>query len=312
MGVTAQDVKKLREMTGCGMSDCKKALESNNCDFDAAIEFLRKKGLAGAEKKAGRITSEGISLTKISSDGKKGVIVEVNSETDFVAKNEKFRNYVLSVASQALESKSNDMDSFLSEKWNLDNTKTVKDELSSQISIIGENLTIRRFDRLENANGLVYDYVHAGGKIGVLVSIDTNVINDNIKEMSKHIAMQIASMRPKFLDETCIDQDFINKEKEILLEKAKNDPKNAGKPENIIEKVVEGGLNKEFKEVCLLNQIYIMAEDGKSSIKSYVDSVAKNNNANISIKGFVRYETGEGIEKKQEDFAAEVKKQMGN
>ena len=165
MAITAQDVKKLREMTGCGMIDCKKALESSNGDFDAAIEFLRKKGLAGAEKKAGRITSEGLSLSKISSDGKKGVLVEVNSETDFVAKNEKFRAYVLNVASQALESKSNDMDSFLNEKWNLDNSKTVKEELSSQISIIGENLTIRRFDKLENPNGLIYDYIHANGKI---------------------------------------------------------------------------------------------------------------------------------------------------
>lgn len=312
MGITAQDVKKLRDMTGCGMSDCKKALEGSNGDFDAAIEFLRKKGLAGAEKKAGRITSEGVSLTKLSSDGKKGVIVEVNSETDFVAKNEKFRTYVLNVATQALESKSNDIDSFLSEKWYIDNSKTVKEELSSQISVIGENLTIRRFDKLENSNGLIYDYVHAGGKIGVLVSIDTNVINDNIKEMAKHVAMQVASMRPKFLDETGIDPEYIKKEKEILLEKAKNDPKNAGKPENIITKVVEGGLNKELKEVCLLNQVYIMAEDGKSSVKAYVDTVAKNNNANISIKGYVRYETGEGIEKKQEDFAAEVAKQMGN
>ena len=310
MAITAQMVKELREMTGCGMLDSKKALEATNGNIDEAIEYLRKKGLAGAEKKAGRITAEGLSLTVLSDDFKTGVVVEVNSETDFVAKNEKFRSYVLNVANQALDSSSNTLDDFLNEKWKADTTKTVKEELSTQISIIGENLTIRRFDKLISPNGLVYDYVHAGGKIGVLVAVESNVVNDAIKEMTKHIAMQVASMRPKFVSSDDIDEEFKKKEREILIEKAKNDPKNAGKPDNILKKVVEGGLNKELKEVCLYNQTYIMAEDGKETIKDYVDKVAKANSANIKILKFVRYETGEGIEKKQENFAEEVAKQM--
>lgn len=312
MAITAQMVKELRDMTGCGMLDSKKALEASNGNIDEAIEYLRKKGLAGAEKKAGRITAEGVSFTKLSSDFKTGVVVEVNSETDFVAKNEKFRDYVSNVADQALKSNTNDLETFLNEKWDKDNTKTVKEELSTQISIIGENLTIRRFEKLSSPNGLVYDYVHAGGKIGVLVAIETNVVNDAIKEMTKHIAMQVASMRPKFVTEDEIDEEFKAKEKEILLEKAKNDPKNAGKPDNIIQKVVEGGLNKELKEVCLKNQVYIMAEDGKETVGSYVDRIAKANNANIKLLKFARFETGEGIEKKQESFAEEVAKQMNS
>ena len=310
MAITAQMVKELREMTGCGMLDSKKALEATNGNIDEAIEYLRKKGLAGAEKKAGRITAEGLSLTVLSDDFKTGVVVEVNSETDFVAKNEKFRSYVLNVANQALDSSSNTLDDFLNEKWKADTTKTVKEELSTQISIIGENLTIRRFDKLISPDGLVYDYVHAGGKIGVLVAVESNVVNDAIKEMTKHIAMQVASMRPKFVSSDDIDEEFKKKEREILIEKAKNDPKNAGKPDNILKKVVEGGLNKELKEVCLYNQTYIMAEDGKETIRDYVDKVAKANSANIRILKFVRYETGEGIEKKQENFAEEVAKQM--
>ena len=312
MAITASMVKELREMTGCGMLDCKKALESSNGDMDNAIEYLRKKGLAGAQKKAGRITAEGISLTKLSSDFKSGVVVEVNSETDFVAKNEKFRNFVSQVAEIALESYNGDLDKFLNEKWKFDTSKTLKDELSSQISVIGENLSIRRIEKVESKNGLIFDYMHAGGKIGVLVAIESNVVNDDIKEMTKHLAMQVASMKPKYVSESEIDEDYKNKEREILLEKAKNDPKNAGKPENILQKVVEGGLNKELKEVCLLNQIYIMAEDGKQTIEQYVAEVAKKQNANIKVLKFVRFETGEGIEKKQEDFAAEVAKQMGN
>ena len=310
MAITAQMVKELRDMTGCGMLDSKKALEASNGNIDEAIEYLRKKGLAGAEKKAGRITAEGVSFTKLSDDSKTGVVVEVNSETDFVAKNEKFRNYVSSVATQALSSNAKNLDEFLNEKWSLDPSKTVKEELSTQISIIGENLTIRRFDKLSSPNGLVYDYVHAGGKIGVLVAVETSVVNDAIKEMTKHIAMQVASMRPKFVSVDEIDNDFKNKEREILLEKAKNDPKNAGKPDNIIEKVVEGGLNKELKEVCLNNQAYIMAEDSKETVSDYVNKVAKAESANIKVIKFVRYETGEGIEKKQENFAEEVAKQI--
>lgn len=310
MAITAQMVKELRDMTGCGMLDSKKALEASNGNIDEAIEYLRKKGLAGAEKKAGRITAEGVSFTKLSADFKSGVAVEVNSETDFVAKNDKFRTYVSNVAEQALESDITDLDTFLNEKWKFDPSKTVKEELSTQISIIGENLTIRRIEKLSSPNGLVYDYIHAGGKIGVLVAVETSVVNDAIKEMTKHIAMQVASMRPKFVSTDEIDDNFKNKEREILLEKAKNDPKNAGKPDNIIEKVVEGGLNKELKEVCLYNQAYIMAEDSKETVSDYVAKVARDNSCDIKILKFVRFETGEGIEKKQENFAEEVAKQI--
>lgn len=311
MAITAQMVKELREATGCGMMDSKKALTETNGDFEKAIEYLRKKGLAGAEKKAGRIAAEGISLSSMSGDGKKGVLVEVNSETDFVAKNEKFRTYVKSVCDQALAStaKDDDMESFLNEKWSLDNSKTVKEELSSQISIIGENLIIRRKATLENKNGLVYDYVHSGGRIAVLVSIDTNVVNDAIKEMAKSVAMQIASMNPKFLDETEISEEYKTKEKQILLEKSKNE--NPGKPENVINGMVEGRFKKQLKELCLVDQEYVFAKEGKQLVSEYINEVAKAENATIKLAKFVRFETGEGLEKKNEDFAAEVAAQMG-
>ena len=309
MEITAKLVKELRDMTGCGMLDSKKALEASDGDMDKAVEYLRKKGLAGAEKKAGRITAEGIVMSKISDDCKKGILVEVNSETDFVAKNEKFRDYVSNVASQAIKSYNGNLDSFMNEKWDLDNSKTVKEELSSQISIIGENINIRRIDILENKNGFIHDYIHGAGRIGVLVSIDTDVVNDKIKEMAKHVAMQVASMRPRFVNDSELTEDFKKKEKEILFEEAKNSAKD--KPDNIIMGMVEGRFNKHLKEICLVNQVFIMAPDGKQTVQAYVDEVAKANNAKISIKAFLRYETGEGIEKRADDFAEEVKKQMG-
>lgn len=311
MAITAQMVKELREATGCGMMDSKKALTETNGDFDKAIEYLRKKGLAGAEKKAGRIAAEGITLSSMSSDMKKCVLVEVNSETDFVAKNEKFRTYVKEVCDQALNSAANDsdMDSFMQEKWHKDNSKTVKEELSSQISVIGENLIIRRKATLENKNGLLYDYIHGGGRIAVIVSIDTDKTNDNIKEMAKNIAMQIASMNPKFLDESEISDDYKNKEKQILLEKSKNE--NPGKPDNVINGMVEGRFKKELKELCLMDQEFVFAKEGKQSVADYVKEVANKESANIKIAKFIRFETGEGLEKKNEDFAAEVAAQMG-
>lgn len=310
MAISAQMVKELREMTGAGMLDSKKALEATNGDMEQAVEFLRKKGLAGAEKKAGRITAEGVVMTEISDDKKTAVVVEVNSETDFVSKNEKFRDYVSNVTKQALVSDSKDMESFLSEKWSLDNTKTVKEELSSQISIIGENLTIRRKEKINIANGFIESYIHDKGRIGVLVAVESNVVNDELIKMAHNVAMQVASMRPKFLDDSEISDEFKNKEKEILLEEAKN--QNPDKPENIIKGMVEGRFNKHLKEICLMNQVFIMAEDGKQLVSQYVKSVADKNNANVKIVKYLRFETGEGIEKKQEDFAAEVAKQMGN
>ena len=278
MAVTAAMVKELREMTGAGMMDCKKALAATDGDMDKAVEFLREKGLAGATKKAGRIAAEGIVMTKVTADEKKAVVVEVNAETDFVAKNEKFQNYVSDVAEQALNTSAADIDAFLAEKWAKDPSLTVAEALSSQISIIGENMKIRRFAQLAEENGFVASYIHAGGKIGVLVDVETD------------------------------DADYIAKEKEILTVAAKNEKPDAN--DKIISGMVMGRIKKELKEICLLDQVYVKAEDGKQSVAQYVAQVAKENGAKITVKKFVRFETGEGIEKKEENFAEEVAKQM--
>ena len=311
MAVTAAMVKELREMTGAGMMDCKKALAATDGDMDKAVEFLREKGLAGATKKAGRIAAEGIVMTKVTADEKKAVVVEVNAETDFVAKNEKFQNYVSDVAEQALNTSAADIDAFLAEKWAKDPSLTVAEALSSQISIIGENMKIRRFAQLAEENGFVASYIHAGGKIGVLVDVETDVVNDAIKEMAKNVAMQIAALNPKYTNRSEVSEEYIAHEKEILMAQIQNDPKESQKPEKVIQGMISGRINKELKEICLLDQVYVKAEDGKQSVEKYVAEVAKANGANVTIKGFVRYETGEGIEKKEEDFAAEVAKQMG-
>ena len=312
MAVTAAMVKELREMTGAGMMDCKKALAATDGDMDKAVEFLREKGLAGAEKKAGRIAAEGIVATAMTEDEKKAVVVEVNAETDFVAKNAKFQAYVAQVAAQALTTTAADMDAFMGEKWAADETLTVKEALSSQISIIGENMNIRRFKQVVEENGVVVSYIHAGGRIGVLVDVETSVVNDAVKEMGKNIAMQIAALNPKYTSRDEVRADFIEHEKSILMAQIQNDPKEASKPEKVIQGMIQGRINKEMKEICLLDQTYVKAEDGKQSVAQYVAQVAKENGASITVKGFVRFETGEGLEKKNEDFAAEVAKQMGN
>ena len=309
--VTAAMVKELREMTGAGMMDCKKALSATDGDMDKAVEFLREKGLAGAAKKAGRIAAEGIVDTLVSEDGKTAVVVEVNSETDFVAKNEKFRTYVAEVAKQALASNASDMDAFMAEKWIGDESMTVAEELSSQIAVIGENMKIRRYEKVTEENGFVASYIHAGGKIGVLVDVETDVINDAVKEMAKNVAMQAAALMPEFTSRSEVSEDYIAHEKAILMAQIQNDPKESQKPEKVIQGMIEGRINKELKEICLLDQVYVKAEDGKQSVKAYVDSVAKAEGAKITIKKFVRFETGEGLEKKSENFAEEVAKQMG-
>ena len=314
MAVTAAMVKELREMTGAGMMDCKKALAATDGDMDKAVEFLREKGLAGATKKAGRIAAEGIVMTKVTADEKKAVVVEVNAETDFVAKNEKFQNYVSDVAEQALNTSAADIDAFLAEKWAKDPSLTVAEALSSQISIIGENMKIRRFAQLAEENGFVASYIHAGGKIGVLVDVETDVVNDAIKEMAKNVAMQAAALKPLYTNDSEVDADYIAKEKEILTvaailtAAAKNEKPDAN--DKIISGMVMGRINKELKEICLLDQVYVKAEDGKQSVAQYVAQVAKENGAKITVKKFVRFETGEGIEKKEENFAEEVAKQM--
>ena len=311
MAITAAQVKELREMTGAGMMDCKKALTATEGDMDKAVEFLREKGLATAQKKASRVAAEGLCKTLVSEDGKKAVVVEVNAETDFVAKNEKFQNYVSDVAEQALNTSAADIDAFLAEKWAKDPSLTVAEALSSQISIIGENMKIRRFAQLAEENGFVASYTHMGGKIGVLVDVETDVVNDDLKEMAKNVAMQIAALRPQYTNRDEVSADYIAHEKEILMAQIQNDPKESQKPEKVIQGMIQGRINKELKEICLLDQVYVKAEDGKQSVEKYVAEVAKANDANVTIKGFVRYETGEGIEKKEEDFAAEVAKQMG-
>lgn len=308
MAITAKMVKELREMSGAGMMDCKKALTETDGNMDAAVEYLREQGLAKAEKKAGRIAAEGLVATKISEDGKVAAIVEVNSETDFVAKNEQFQAYVAEVADQALATSAADIDAFLAEDSIAEAGKTVKEALDGKIAIIGENLNIRRFDKVSAENGFVASYIHAGGKIGVLVDVETDVVNDDIKEMGKNVAMQVAAIMPKYTSRDEVSKDYIDHETEILKAQAMNE--NPDKPENIIEKMIIGRLNKELKEVCLLDQVYVKAEDGKQSVGKYVQEVAKANSANVTIKGYVRFETGEGIEKKEEDFAAEVAAQM--
>ena len=312
MAVTAAMVKELREMTGAGMMDCKKALAATDGDLDKAVEVLREKGLAGAEKKAGRIAAEGIVATALTEDEKKAVVVEVNAETDFVAKNAKFQAYVAQVAAQALTTTAADMDAFMEEKWAADETLTVKEALSSQISIIGENMNIRRFKQVVEENGVVVSYIHAGGRIGVLVDVETDVVNDAVKEMGKNIAMQIAALNPKYTSRDEVSAEFIEHEKGILMAQIQNDPKEASKPEKVIQGMIQGRINKEMKEICLLDQTYVKAEDGKQSVAQYVAQVAKENGAKITVKGFVRFETGEGLEKKEENFAEEVAKQMGN
>ena len=308
MEITAAMVKQLREMTGAGVMNCKKALVETDGDFDKAIEELRETGEATAEKKAGRIAAEGAVLAVVKED-KEAVIVEVNSETDFVAKNDKFKTFVADVADQIFASSADSVEALSEEKWVKGVSKTVKEALVSQIAVIGENLSIRRFQKI-STDGVVIAYVHGGGRIGVLVEANTDVVNDEVKEALRNVAMQIAALNPKYTSRDEVSEEFLAHEREILLAQIKNDPKEASKPEKVIEGMINGRINKEMKEICLLDQVYVKAEDGKQSVAKYVEEVAKATGANLSIKGFVRFETGEGIEKKEENFADEVAKQM--
>ena len=308
MAITAKQVKELREMTGAGMMDCKKALTNTDGNMEDAMKFLKENGLAKAAKKAGRIAAEGIVATYVSEDGKTASMVEVNSETDFVAKNDVFRGFVNEVAKQAAETSATDIDAFLAESWSGDASMTIKEKLADMIAKIGENMNIRRFAKI-STDGHIVSYIHAGGKIGVLVEADTDASGEAIDECMKNIAMQVAAMNPKYVSTDEVSEEYKAHELEILVAQAKNDPKNANKPDNIIEKMVQGRLNKELKEVCLLEQEYVKAEN-KESVAQYVANVAKANGCKLAIKKFVRFETGEGLEKKNEDFAAEVAAQM--
>jgi len=366
MAITAGMVKELRELTGAGMMDCKKALGETNGDMDAAVEFLKKNGQAKAEKKAARIAAEG--LCSVLVEGNTAAVVEVNSETDFVAKNEEFRSFVAAVAAQAVKTDSADMDAFMAEAWNEDASMTVKDALVAKIARIGENLTIRRFEKVVAENGCVVSYTHGGGRIGVIVEATADVVNDAVKEAMTNIAMQVAAMNPEYTSRDEISADKLAKMREITIDSALNDTFTLPKPilMGLLEKavsgkvwseediaayeaeknnkylvnflsaeakailaglamadkatiaenkifagLVDGRVAKQLKEICLLDQVYVRAEDGKQTVAQYVAEVAKANGANLSIKKFVRFETGEGIEKKVDDFAAEVAAQAG-
>lgn len=308
--ITAAMVKELREQTGAGMMDCKKALNETNGNMEEAVEVLRKNGQAKAVKKEGRIAAEGICRIATRGDTV-AAVVEVNSETDFVAKNEIFQQFVEAVAEQAVNSGAADMDAFMDEQWNEDSSKTVREILVDKIAVIGEKLSIRRFEKVEAAEGCVVSYVHGGGRIGVIVEAKSNVVNDAVKEALTNLAMQVAALSPKYVATSDVPEEFKAHEREIIAAQIAQDPKMEGKPEKVIEGAVTGRLNKELKEVCLLEQVYVKAEDGKQTVAQYLAQVAKENNADLSIRKFVRFETGEGLEKKNEDFAAEVAAQLG-
>ena len=361
--ITASMVKELREKSGAGMMDCKKALNETGGNMDEAIEYLRKNGLAKAVKKASRIAAEGI--CRIASEGDTvAAVVEVNSETDFVAKNEKFQTFVEKVAQQALKSGAKDMDAFLAEPWIEDPSKTVNDALVEQVATIGEKLSIRRFERVEAANGLVTSYVHGGGRIGVLIEAETANKTDAVKEALKNVAMQVAAMSPQYIASEDISAEELDKIREITVDSALNDPATLPKPilqklldkavadklwseedlkayeeqktnkflfnflsdaakaalsglamaakdsylaDKIFSGLVDGRISKQLKEICLMDQVYVKAEDGKQSVKAYLASVDKD----LKIVKMIRYEVGEGMEKKNEDFAAEVAAQIG-
>ncbi|MBR4744173.1 MAG: elongation factor Ts [Oscillospiraceae bacterium] len=300
MAFTAQDVKNLREMTGVGMMDCKKALTAADGDVDKAIEWLREKGLAAAQKKAGRIAAEGMAYAAII-DGV-GVVVEVNAETDFVAKNEKFVDYVKGVAAVVAKEAPADLDALLAAPFG--NGKTVVEQQQEMVLVIGENINVRRFARYDT--GVNVPYIHAGGKIGVMVNMEVENVADEaaLTELGKDIAMQIAAMNPSFLDKSQVDASTLDKEKEILTAQAKQDPKNASKPDAIIEKMVMGRIGKYYEENCLMQQAFV--KENKISVEKHVAEVAKQLGGKIAVKAFTRFEKGEGIEKKEENLAAEI------
>ncbi len=303
MAVTAALIKELREITGVGMSDCKKALVETDGDVQKAVEFLREKGLAAAAKKAGRVAAEGLVSTLI--ENNIGVVVEVNSETDFVAKNAAFVDYVNEVAVQCSKTCSTSTEELLTEKWYLDETLSVQDALSSKIAVIGENLSIRRFAKMEQEeNTVLVSYIHGAGKVAVLLKLATEVSAEKVEEAGKNICMQIAAMNPKFVSRNEVSDEFIENEREILKQQALNE----GKPADIVDKMIVGRLNKLLKEFCLIDQEYV--KDGDFTVASYLEAISKEVGASVTIKEFVRFETGEGIEKKEENFAEEVAKTM--
>ena len=300
MAISAQDVQKLREMTGVGMMDCKKALAETDGDFDKAIEWLREKGLAASAKKAGRIAAEGMAYAGVI-DGV-GVVVEVNAETDFVGKNEKFVDFVKGVAATVAACDPADLDALMECKYS-GTDLTVTQQQQEMVLVIGENIKVRRFARY--AQGVSVPYIHAGGKIGVLVNLEVTGGID-ASEIGKDLAMQIAALNPRFLDKSQVTQDVLDGEKKILLAQLANDPKMANKPDKVKENIVAGKLNKFFAENCLLQQAFV--KDGDVTVEQYMAAAAKALGGTVTLKDAVRFEKGEGIEKKQENFADEIAK----
>ena len=298
MAFTAADVKNLREMTGVGMMDCKKALAASDGDIDKAIEFLREKGLAASAKKAGRIAAEGMAYAAVI-DGM-GVVVEVNAETDFVGKNEKFVDFVKGVAATVAANKPADLDALMACKY-AGTERTVTEQQQEMVLVIGENIKVRRFAFF--TEGVSVPYIHAGGKIGVLVNLEVSGGID-ATEIGKDVAMQIAALNPRFWDKSQVTQDVLDEEKKIMMVQMANDPKMASKPEQVREKIVVGKLNKFYAENCLLQQEFV--KDNSMSVEKYIASAAKALGGTVTFKDAVRFEKGEGIEKKQEDFAAEI------
>ena len=302
MAITAQDVKTLREMTGCGMMDCKKALTEAEGNMDKAIEILREKGLAASAKKAGRIAAEGAAYAAVI-DGV-GVVVEVNAETDFVGKNEKFIDFVKGVAATVAACNPADLDALMECKY-AGSDKTVLEQQQEMVLVIGENIKVRRFDRFEG--GFSVPYIHAGGKIGVLVNLEVEGDID-ATEIGKDVAMQIAALNPRFWDKSQVTEDVLAEEKKIMLAQMDNDPKMAAKPEQVKVKIVEGKLNKFYSENCLLQQEFV--KDGDYTVEKYIAAAAKALGGKVTFKNAVRFEKGEGIEKKQENFAEEIAKTL--
>ena len=301
MAVTAQMVKELREATGAGMMDCKKALTEADGNMERAVDILREKGLSKAAKKADRVAAEGLVTIKTNADNTVAAIVEVNSETDFVAKNQDFKDFVADVAEMVLEGDVADVEALLAS--NHKEGKALKDVLNDRVSTIGEKLDVRRFERIATS-GKVAGYIHGGGKIGVVVELATDSNDERVLTLGKDIAMQVAAMNPKYISRDDVDPEYIAHETEVLTQQALNE----GKPANIVEKMVVGRLNKELKEVCLVDQVFV--KDSELTISKLIAKVAKEVASDISVANMVRYEVGEGIEKREENFAEEVAKQM--
>ena len=301
--ITASMVKDLRDRTGAGMMDCKKALNECEGDIDKAIEHLREKGLAAAAKKAGRVASEGLVKTFVSEDKKEASIVEVNCETDFVSINESFVEFVDNVAKQAASTSAADIDAFVEEKYIADPAITIKEALTNMIAKLGENMNVRRFKKFTVENGVIESYIHGGGRIGVLVKVECGKADDVLAVIAKDVAMQVAATNPLFLNKDAVDTDTLEKEKEIYRVQALNE----GKPEAIVEKMTMGRIQKYYKENCLVEQVWV--KDADYTITKYLQEKSKAIGSEIAVTEFARFERGEGIEKKEENFAEEVQKQ---